>query len=275
MDGNAGAKQSSFHGETLHQREVRGFVLRELCYGPNVFIPLHRHANAYASFVLEGSFKARDAATEHSVEQGTLLFHPAGESHVNQFSRRGARLLCIEITAPAIEQLEMRGLNLSSGTVQMGRTAAWFGQRIFLQYRREDPASTLLAEGMILGLISELLGAEAARPKTRPATTWMEAAVGYIQRGFRHEMRLEQIAKAAGVHPVHLARTFRRVHGCTVGDYTRFLRLEDACKKLIATKKSVTELALECGFADHSHFCHAFYKRFGLSPTQFRRAHRR
>lgn len=271
----AQAMYGNFHGKTVHRREVSGFVIHDLRYRPNVFIPLHQHSSAFISVVMEGSFEDRKGARKYSYDRGAVLFRPAGESHVTQFSDRGARLLCIEITPTAVEHLQEKGLSLSTSVVKVGRTPAWFGQRIFLQYRREDPASTLLAEGMILGLISELLGAQAARDKARGRAAWMEDATAYIHAVFPQKMRLEEIAKAAGVHPVHLSRTFRRVYGCTVSEYTRYLRLDHACKKLTATEKTVTELALECGFADHSHFCHAFYNRFGLSPSQFRSAYRR
>jgi AraC-like DNA-binding protein len=61
-------------------------------------------------------------------------------------------------------------------------------------------------------------------------------ATEYIQAGFCHAMSLEQ-TQAVEVHPVHLARTLRRVvRRC--GEYTRRLRLEDACKKLIASEKA-------------------------------------
>jgi AraC family transcriptional regulator len=269
------SSRPSFHGITVRSREIAGFLLSELRYGPRASIPLHQHRTAYLGFVMDGALTARNPSAERSYQPGTAFFDPAGESHANQISRRGAHLLCIELATPAVERLRMPGLNISARAERVGGTVALLGHRLFLQHQREDSISTLVAEGLILELIAELLDAEAAQGKSSRATSWMKHAIEYMHTDFRQTISLEHIAKIAGVHPVHLARTFRRIHGCTVGEYTRRLRLEDACKKLIATEKSITELALECGFTDHSHFCHAFRRQFGAAPSRFRRAYRR
>ncbi len=46
----------------------------------------------------------------------------------------------------------------------------------------------------------------------------------------------------------HLARTFRRCHGCTVGDYVRRLRMEFACQRLADSEAFLAQIALEAGF---------------------------
>ena len=71
------------------------------------------------------------------------------------------------------------------------------------------------------------------------------------------------------------ARSFRRAHGQTLGEYVRRLRIEDACRRLITTESAITEVALECGFSDHSHFARVFRRHMGVSPGRFREAHRR
>ena len=78
------------------------------------------------------------------------------------------------------------------------------------------------------------------------------------------------LAKIAGVHPTHLARTFRRLHGCTVGDYVRWLRLEKAKGALSATEKSVALVAVESGFYDQAHFCRLFKAAYGMTPSEYR-----
>jgi AraC family transcriptional regulator len=76
------------------------------------------------------------------------------------------------------------------------------------------------------------------------------------------------------VHPVTLARAFRRSFGCTVGEYLRRLRIERATEQLAGGDTPLAEIALAAGFADQSHFSNVFRRRTGMSPSAFRRAAR-
>ena len=75
-----------------------------------------------------------------------------------------------------------------------------------------------------------------------------------------------------GVHPVTLARGFRKAYGCSVGAYLRWLRVARAARRLAETEAPLAEVALAAGFADQSHFSNVFRRETGLSPSQFRRA---
>ena len=71
---------------------------------------------------------------------------------------------------------------------------------------------------------------------------------------------LKRIAARAGVHPAHLARAFHKKYGCTVGEYLRQLRLEQAIMDLEQTDKSISQISQDAGFYDQSHFVRCFKK---------------
>ena len=83
-------------------------------------------------------------------------------------------------------------------------------------------------------------------------------------------MRVAEFARAAGVHPVHLARVFRQYLGCTPGDYLRRPRLERAAVLLRETPRPLSDVALSCGFADQSHLANAFKRHTGVTPGAYR-----
>jgi AraC family transcriptional regulator len=85
---------------------------------------------------------------------------------------------------------------------------------------------------------------------------------------------LSGLAQSVGVHPVTLARAFRRAFGCTVGEYVRNLRIERAALQLAETELPLAEIALAAGFSDQSHFSNLFRQHTGLSPSKFRRVAR-
>jgi AraC family transcriptional regulator len=81
------------------------------------------------------------------------------------------------------------------------------------------------------------------------------------------------IAHDAGVHPVHLARQFRRYFGCAPADYVRQRRVELAALLVRTTPRPLAEIAYACGFVDQSHLNRAFVKTFATSPAAYRRRH--
>ena len=83
---------------------------------------------------------------------------------------------------------------------------------------------------------------------------------------------LDELAREAGVHPVHLSRVFRRCVGEGIGEYVHRLRVRTACERMLAPHNSLSELSLGTGFADQSHFTRAFRKITGLTPATFRSA---
>jgi AraC family transcriptional regulator len=83
------------------------------------------------------------------------------------------------------------------------------------------------------------------------------------------------LADEAGVHPVHLARVFRRHYGQTVTEYLHQLRVLASAHQLALGDAPVARVAADAGFADHSHLCRIFGRAIGMSPTAYRLAARR
>lgn len=73
-----------------------------------------------------------------------------------------------------------------------------------------------------------------------------------------------------GVHRVHLARTFRRHFGTTVGAYRRRLSLERAEREIAEGCMELGRIALRSGFYDQSHFNRHFRRATGMTPGRFR-----
>ena len=85
---------------------------------------------------------------------------------------------------------------------------------------------------------------------------------------------LEEIASEVGLHPSHLARTFRAHVGESIGEHGRRLRLEWAAERLVCSDEGLAEIAGRAGFSDQSHFTREFKRRFGITPGRYRLANR-
>jgi AraC family transcriptional regulator len=95
----------------------------------------------------------------------------------------------------------------------------------------------------------------------------LRLADAFLRARFRESVSLRDAAREARVHPVHLARVFRRRRGCPVSKYLRNLRLVEA-SRLVMDGASLAQAALAGGFSDQPHFSRSFSAAVGLSPKK-------
>ncbi|NOT06869.1 MAG: helix-turn-helix transcriptional regulator, partial [Gemmatimonadales bacterium] len=79
------------------------------------------------------------------------------------------------------------------------------------------------------------------------------------------------LARRLGVSPYHLCRVFREATGTTLHAYRLDLRLRAALEQLDLPGAPLSRLAHELGFSSHSHFTATLRRRFGTTPSAFRR----
>ena len=147
------------------------------------------------------------------------------------------------------------------------------GHRIAAELRAVDESWPLAAEGLVLQLL-----ATAGRAEPRPEAgrrSWLRDVRELLHERAPAAASLSELATAVGVHPVHLARSFRREYGVTVGQYARDLRLEWATSQLALPDSSLAEVSAGAGFADQSHFTRAFRAYAGVTPGRYRELVRR
>ncbi|HYR29798.1 MAG TPA: helix-turn-helix transcriptional regulator [Thermoanaerobaculia bacterium] len=131
----------------------------------------------------------------------------------------------------------------------------------------------LLVEEIALTVLGRLLG-RAYRRQTAPVLHAQEelarAADVVLGRTFARNLPLSRIARETGSSPYHLARSFKRTMGITLHQRRLLLRLHASLAMLRDTSRDLSTIALDLGFADHSHFTMAFRRRFGVTPSSWR-----
>ncbi len=100
----------------------------------------------------------------------------------------------------------------------------------------------------------------------------VEAAKLVLSRNLDAPASLTELARMLECSPFHLSRTFHAVCGLSLRGYVGRLRARAAAERLARGAPDLTELALDLGFADHSHFTNSFRREWGMSPSRFRAA---
>jgi len=95
--------------------------------------------------------------------------------------------------------------------------------------------------------------------------------IDYIERNIDKDLSLEDLASVAHFSPFHFHRVFGAMMGETLNHFIQRIRIEKAAVKLInQPKKSITEIAFDCGFSGSATFARAFKATFGMSASQWR-----
>lgn len=93
----------------------------------------------------------------------------------------------------------------------------------------------------------------------------------FIDANLGRDIALAELAQVACFSPFHFLRIFQALAGETPGQYLQRLRLEKAASQLCGNpKKSVTEIALDCGFSSSAAFARAFRGAFGMTASAWR-----
>src|SRR5215469_13120031 len=88
--------------------------------------------------------------------------------------------------------------------------------------------------------------------------------IDYLRANLDRQVKLQELAKVACFSEFHFHRIFGAVSGETLNDFTNRLRLEKAARLLRYSDRSVTDIALDCGFSSSATFSRAFRSGFDI-----------
>jgi AraC family transcriptional regulator len=255
------------HSGTILRSGRQGrFALTETSYAPLYRTGWHQHGAAAICLVLQGGYVEQYRRRAIECNPGVVLLRPSGIEHDDRVSVEGARCFIVEpdpdwSAATMCESWSER--SLPSPRVR------WMLEQAYSEFRDPDPLSALTIEGLLLTMIADC-GRHAARRNRHPPA-WLARTREFLDHSFEVRITLSHLAEEAGVHPVHLSASFKRVYGCTVGEYVRLLRIEEARRQLVHTGRTIAQIAHAVGFSSQSHLTRTFRRVTGITPSQWRR----
>ena len=136
----------------------------------------------------------------------------------------------------------------------------------------EDTLAELADEAVSCAYRTPVGGPRVSPAARRRRCELVEAAKLMISQRPESPPSLTELAGALDCSPYHLSHTFHRTLGLSLRSYLRRLRTRVAAERLASGADSLTALALDLGYADHSHFTNSFRREWGVSPSAFRLA---
>lgn len=238
-------------------------------YSAKTRVPRHSHAYAVFCIGLTGMCSEVFAGKVRQYEAATIQFLPAGQCHSLDFPFADTRAFSISLAARWIDRAREFSLQLDNSVHAHGGLLSGLMMKIYDEFRHLDSASPVAIQGLAMEMLAAVSRNNSNR-SVRRSRLRLACAEEFLRESFTEHPTLAQVASAAGVHPVYLAREFRRFHGCTIGEYIRRLRVERACRQLSSSGESLATIAASAGFSDQSHFSRTFKRLMGMTPAQYR-----
>lgn len=265
--------------EELQQRpataiEVPGFTVTAGVHSAGARLPRHEHARPTLCCVIRGRFTEYVAGRSMDCVSGTVKMTPAAEPHWNHFAACETRGLMIEIDPDRFADRPMVARALGSRLKVDGGEFDRLALAVLRETVLADDAGAVALEGTLLELIAGV-AREAAPRAERALPGWLAEAREIIRGEPAAGLTLSGVAGRVDVHPVTLARAFRKYFGRSVGEELRAARVAAAARLLAETDAPLSRIALEAGFYDQSHFANTFRRIMGVTPGAYRTAGRR
>ena len=242
-----------------------GIVLCEKRYRAGFRMGKHAHGCWRFCLALSGSYTDSWRSGYRTRSPLQLSLHPADEVHTSEFH---APTQCFHIEFGQIWEKRLisadgilpEPLEFLTGYLPV------LANKMYQEFLDWDEFSEILLEGLTL----ELIGFSRRQQQRALSPGWIFEARDILHDSFTNRLSVTDLADLIGVHPVHLAREFRKHFGQSIGEYVRDLRIQLACSQL-RTGASLAQIAHGAGFADQSHLTRIFKRQTGYTPAQFRR----
>ena len=99
----------------------------------------------------------------------------------------------------------------------------------------------------------------------------LKLSLNYLEENYAENITAESMAAVSNYSVSHFSKLFRQMTGESLTQYLKNYRLGTAASRLLNEPTKVSEIALSCGFSNLSYFSRAFYQKYKMTPSEFRK----
>ena len=233
----------------------------------------------YIIINLEGPFRIRMPRIEFILDEGDACFLSCAEEAY--FIRPvPGRLTCARVNGPRLKSqlpdaMEFSGLAIRRGNEPLRLLATYLRDMDDHQGLTGAELRTLVTAHIFNLIALALSSTRATADATAPGATRLDAIKRFVTDNLSDQaLSTSRIAAASRMSVRQIQRLFESEE-TTFSEFLLLQRLRSVHEALTDARqshRSISEIALACGFGDVSYFNRAFRNHYGASPTAIRRA---
>lgn len=239
----------------------------------------HFHDEMELLFVLSGRLAVMINGINFVMKEEDIIVFDMFEYH-EIYREAGGHTLSAFIRQSLVYQANIGKIKCCS-CIQPGREDYFrlLKARLAIMYKEflehaADGRMTILSElyAVLSVLRQHFAEEEIPEWRMREETGRMREILLYVGSHCQENISLQTVAERFYLSPSYLSREFKRLMHISFSEYVRKLRLNKAAHMLSATKESITEIAMSCGFSNVNTFIINFRQQFGNTPNGYRKA---
>lgn len=237
---------------------------------------MHLHHELELVYLLEGETLAYADTVQATLHPGDVFITFPNQIHYYDTLKKEKYLLFIikPELIPEFLDLFTMGAPTSPVIIKAGEIPRVHDLflRLFEACRdRQHPYADSRKRGYLLVLFSELLPHLSVEQLTMNDSGALRSIVSYCTRNFSEDLSLSVLEEKLHLNKYYISHLFSNRLGIRFNDYINSLRISEACRYLLNTDYSVTEISELVGFNTLRTFNRAFTKQIGASPTEYRK----
>lgn len=250
----------------------------------------HTHDFLELAYVAKGEILHSFDGTETYIRQGDYLIVDYGVKH--SYQQVGEEPICVInclflpeffdktlVHSKSFHQLIQHYLIRMSEpfTVLQPNSFVFHGNDLIQQlilrmqneYEEKKPGYLEILRGNLIELV--ILTMRQINIPSSKAERSCDEVINYVNENYAERLLLSHLAKKMNYSLPYLSRHFKEETGITFSEYVQKVRIEQSCRLLANTKKSVIEISQLVGYSDVKFFNHLFQKHKKMTPRFFRK----
>lgn len=235
------------------------------------FMQQHAHDYVEMLYVRKNGWICYINFKEYRLNKGDVIFAFPGQIHSHEASECESITLLFPKDLPIYDKVFCNMLPKSPILSNVDEET----DALFCKAAEANKSNNAYSKGITQGYISLILGKLLPRLELYPARkteiTAEEKLIMYCSKHYLEPITLSSVAEALGYSPTHLSHLFAYKFKIGFSKFINTMRLEDA-KKMLRGDKSITQIALDCGFGSMRNFNRAFKEQTGKTPSEYKKA---
>lgn len=233
--------------------------------------PAHLHEEIELMYVKEGECTAYVDGKEYFLTKNNFFVCFPNQVHSFEKSAAGEYLCLIIKPSQLFHYTSVFGELVPENAVcelQDQDNTEYLFYEAYSEYKRNGESSIVIC---YLTLLFGKLLKQYKLQKARISQDSISSILTYCANHYKENISVESVADALHISRCHLSRVFNKRINMNFCDYINSLRLIDAVNMLESKETSITEIAFSSGFSTLRTFNRAFLKRYGVSPTEYKK----